>query len=220
MSFRTQANGSDVAVITEPLAAKSQLDATFRRHGFDISVNVVPVSPSLVGSIVYSDIGVEPLQSGACFGGGGGGCWVGLVIPNGFTGQGNVTVGRAARPGEAYASTADAFGPGEVLHCSGLLNAPVSDALPVLKATSLKVVWAETSPANTQAPLSNGATSTRAPEPVGPEPVASPKITESPPAGSYVVSAIPISSTTVQVDTSPQPGKANASLIGAASQGC
>ena len=61
-------------------------------------------------------------------GGGPGNCPIGLKIPRDFTGQGSVTIGRPARPGEAYETTNSAFAPGESLHCSGLIGATVATA--------------------------------------------------------------------------------------------
>lgn len=133
-----------VARITDPFAAASQLDAAFHSHGIDISVQVLPVSPSLIGSIVYvgspASVDIAPIHAGKCLAGGTQ-CTVGLVIPAGFHGPADVTVGRAARPGERYASADDSFGPGEALHCSGILNNPVSEATPALKSRGLSPEW-------------------------------------------------------------------------------
>ena len=68
----------------------------------------MPVSPSLVGTVVYiSDNGgasaIQPLQGGPCVTGGGG-CSIGVKIPATFTGQGYITLGRPAKPGETYES--------------------------------------------------------------------------------------------------------------------
>ena len=130
-----------VARITDPSAATSELTAAFEAHGLNIHVNAVPASPSVVGTIVYTDApAVRSLQSGACVAGGFT-CEVGLVIPADFTGEANVTVGRAAAPGELYESSDDVFGPGEVLHCSGIVGGTVSSAIPILQAKGLDVRW-------------------------------------------------------------------------------
>jgi hypothetical protein len=60
-----------------------------------------------------------------------------LVIPADFHGSGSVYIGRPAQPGEAYESSAYVFSPGEMLHCSGLLGAPVSAARTLLTAKDL-----------------------------------------------------------------------------------
>lgn len=163
-----------VARITDPDAAAGELTAVFQAHGLDIHVEALPVSPSLVGSIVYDDVpSIRSLQAGECLGGGTS-CVVGLVIPADFTGEANVTVGRAADPGQPYESSASVFGPGEVLHCSGVLGQPIADALPVLQAKGLEAWW--------------GSGDNR-----------------TPPTSGYVVDGIALSSSSVLLDTSPQP---------------
>lgn len=138
----TQHDGSIVVKITDPAAPVSQLNAIFQAHGLHIKINVIPVSPSLVGTIVYTDVSAtRELQDGSCQTGGGGQCWVGFILPAGFHGSGNLTVGRAARPGELYESSDSAFSKGEGLYGSGLVGKPASDALPVLRARHLGVLW-------------------------------------------------------------------------------
>jgi hypothetical protein len=141
----------------------------------NITVRAIPVSPSLVGTIVYSDVpSIRSLQEGTCLGGGTS-CEVGIVIPADFHGQANVVVGRAAQANETFCSSADVFGPGEVLHCSGILGKPVADAI----ACSNK----------------------RARRCDGWQP---PTTTGSPPSG-YVVSGTALSSSTLLLDVTPEP---------------
>jgi hypothetical protein len=164
------------ALITDPDAAASQLTAVFQAHRLNIHVNAVPVSPSLVGTIVYTDAPViRSLQQGTCLAGGTG-CQVGLVIPSDFSGEAFVTVGRAARAGETYGSSDDVFGPGEALHCSGILGRPVAEALPVLEQRGLSVRWQidGQNPPDQSTP------------------------------GGYVIEGIALSSTEVMLDTSAQ----------------
>lgn len=143
--FTTGEGGEITARITDPVAAASQLSAVFEEHGLNINVKAIPVSPSLVGTIVYSDVpSIRSLHEGTCLGGGTT-CDVGLVIPADFQGEGNVVVGRGAQSDETFQSSADVFGPGEILHCSGVLGASVTDALPVLREKGLTVRWSGTS---------------------------------------------------------------------------
>jgi hypothetical protein len=166
-----------IARITDPLAAADQLSAVFQQHGLNITVRAIPVSPSLVGTIVYSDVpSIRSLHEGTCLGGGTS-CEVGIVIPADFHGQANVVVGRAAQANETFRSSADVFGPGEVLHCSGILGNPVADAIAVLQRKSLTVRWLA---------------------------AAGPTTTGSPPSG-YVVSGTALSSSTVLLDVTPEP---------------
>jgi hypothetical protein len=196
VDFSTESNGDVVARITNPDAAASQLDAVFAAHHLDISVNVVPVSPSMVGTIVFSDNpsgeNIQPIQAGSCLAGGTQ-CWVGLIIPAGFTGHADVTVGRAAKPGETYESADNSFGPGEALHCAGVFNQPVSTAAPIVAAKGLTVEWR----------VGNSTTNLT-----------------SAPAGDYVVDGIPISSTTVLLMVQPTPLAANTHGLVEANSGC
>lgn len=122
----TTGDNKITARITDPLAAASQLSAVFQQLGLNVIVKAIPVSPSLVGTIVYSDVpSIRSLHEGTCLGGGTS-CEVGIVIPADFHGQANVVVGRAAQANETFHSSADVFGPGEVLHCSGILGNPSS----------------------------------------------------------------------------------------------
>jgi hypothetical protein len=148
VAFRTAASGDIIATVTDPFAAQAQLDAAFAKQGLKITVNLLPVSPSIVGTVLYvgeSGAGdqIKALQGGHCLMGGGG-CPIGLDIPKDFAGEGSIALGRPAKAGEQYESAASIFAPGEPLHCSGLLGAKVATALPVLQADNLTVVqWRE-----------------------------------------------------------------------------
>ena len=182
-------NGDITARITDPDAAAGQLTAVFRAHGLNIRVQAVPVSPSLVGTIVFTDgpVTIRTLWNRACSLTG---CPVGLVIPASFTGRADIAVGRPARPGEMYQSMADVFAPGEALHCSGLLGKPAAAALPVLSKLHLRASWWALGDADwpvTQPPAGSGA---------GQRP-------QQTPAG-YIVEGDPASSTQVALDTLPK----------------
>jgi hypothetical protein len=134
-------HGKVIARITDPLAAASQLTAVFQAHGLHITVQAAPVSPSIVGTIVYTDTPViRTLWKPGCrlflLG-----CSVGLVIPASYTGHAMILVGRPARPGERYQYAASVFGIGEALRCSGLLGTPATAALPVLRKFGQRVIW-------------------------------------------------------------------------------
>ncbi|WP_026412658.1 hypothetical protein [Actinomadura oligospora] len=134
LTFRTE--GKDLVVrIKDPLADPARFRREFAAHGMKITLRLVPVSPSLVGGIVMSelpsDVGIISAK-GRCDNGGGA-CPVGLRIPTGFRGSGAVTFGRAARPGEQYTSSKSAFAAGEALHCVPVRGLTVDQALPVLR---------------------------------------------------------------------------------------
>jgi hypothetical protein len=208
VAFRAGGDGDIVATVTEPFAAESKLQAAFAKHGLHITVNLVPVSPSLVGTVVYtSDNGgasaIQPLQGGHCITGGGG-CPIGLKIPATFTGNGYITLGRPARPGETYESQSSAFAPGETLHCTELLGARVATALPVLRADKLTAAWRE----DTTTTASDG-TST-----------SSSKIGASPPAQNYIWEAVMTAPGKVIIWTQPTRSPANAPPRAGFNQGC
>jgi hypothetical protein len=136
-----------IARITDPYAARSNLRAAFEQEGLDIDVRLVPVSPSLVGTVIYMGESagsgrerISALPGGRCVTGGGA-CPVGLRIPRHFAGHADISLGRMARTGEEYMSTASAFAPGERLHCSGLLGMPVARVRAALQARGLAVEW-------------------------------------------------------------------------------
>jgi len=107
-------------VVRDPLADARRYRAEFKARGLDISLTLVPASPSLVGTVVYFE-GSSAIKvitaRGRCFTGGGGPvCPVGLRVPVHYRGAAVLTFGRAARPGERYETTAPATARGEVLH--------------------------------------------------------------------------------------------------------
>ena len=136
------------ADITSRPEAAGQLAAVFNSHHFDIGVEQLPVSPSLVGSILATktsghSTGNDDILgriTGTCAGGAGV-CTQGLLLASHFSGHMLVLVGRAAKPGEKYAESAEVFRPGELLAGSSLLGRTVVAAVPVLDRLSLSVLW-------------------------------------------------------------------------------
>ena len=232
VSFRYPAHGPDsgyiIATVTDPFAAQSSLDAAFRAAGLDITVTLVPASPSAVGTVVEisepsSGPQIDTLTGGSCVTGGGGpgNCPIGLKIPRDFSGSGSITLGRPAKSGEAYESTNGAFAPGEALHCSGLIGATVAAALPQLAARRITVQWQRQEPATappatqplttttttttaiaTSTSSASGAAIQRAPAVKGGtfEDVTSP-----PPAGYHIVDGDPIRPGVVMLQTQAAP---------------
>jgi hypothetical protein len=192
-----------IATITNPEADTKTLHAEFARRGFDIDLHLLPVSPSLVGTVVYigsdGSSPIDSLQGGSCVTGGGG-CPIGVRIPGSFSGHADLSIGRPARGREEYSSTATAFGPGESLHCTGLLGAPVANAVPILAARGLTAEW------RIEPPLAK--------TPAGSSPVsaAPDKRVAKPPVGLYIVGADPTDPGRVIITTSATPlgdGKPN-----------
>jgi hypothetical protein len=149
VSFRTDTSGYILASVTDPFAARTRLDSAFAKQGLHITIQLIPVSPSSVGRVVYMGVSnlhgpqIEPLREGAHCVSSDANCWIGLRIPKGFTATATVGLGRPARPGERYESGASAFAAGEFLHCSGLLGASVEQALPLLQHDKLTMRWTE-----------------------------------------------------------------------------
>jgi hypothetical protein len=188
VSFSTAPNGWIIATVTDPLAAQKTLDADFAEHHLDITLKLIPVGPSLVGTVLSDGYNgtpnepkrgaIQPLDSHC--GAAEARCQVGVKIWEGFTGTGEIDLGRAAQPGERYVYANSVFAPGEVLHCSGLVGAPISDLSTVLRTHGWTVArW-----------------------------YSSNKIVSAPPAGSYISEIFPVTATTVKVNTDPNPTQA------------
>jgi hypothetical protein len=140
LSFTRHGGYLDV-IVKNPLADAKKYRAEFARYGLDISLTLVPASPSLVGTLVYASgpstgPQIIPISAvGKCWTGGGGNvCPVGVRVPLDFKGQAYLTFGRAARPGELYETTAPANARGEVLHGLRYVGKTVAQVLPMLAA--------------------------------------------------------------------------------------
>jgi hypothetical protein len=206
VAFRSAPGGDTIATVTDPFAAQAQLDAAFAERGLKITVTLLPVSPSSVGTVVsVGESGpgmaqIKPLQGGHCLSGGGG-CAIGIEIPRDFHGQGSIYLGRPAKPGEPYESGDSAFAPGEPLHCSGLLGARVASALPVLQAKHF--------------------TATQWQENVEDSPTSSHTVDlAQPPAQSYIWGADLTEAGKVTVTTAPTPWPDNPGAGSAYNRGC
>jgi hypothetical protein len=208
VAFRPAPDGDIVATVTDPFAAERTLKAAFAARGLDVTVKLLPVSPSLVGTVVFtSDNGgasaIQPLQNGRCVTGGGA-CPIGVRIPATFAGKGYITLGRPARPGETYGVEASAFAPGEALHCSRLLGARVTTAVPVLQADKFAVVWRE----DTTRTARDGTSSSFS------------KTDATPPANNYIWEAVMTAPGRIMIWTQPAPWPADAEHGAAVNQGC
>jgi hypothetical protein len=144
LSFTTSGRYITV-IVRNPLADPSRYRAEFAARHLDITLTLVPASPSLVGTLVYSGqsggANITPITAqGKCYtGGGGSACPVGVRIPADFRGQAQLVFGRAARPGERYESTAPATAPGEVMHGMRFQGDTVSQVLAMLRERDVTV---------------------------------------------------------------------------------
>jgi hypothetical protein len=147
----TTSDGYITVIVRDPLADQASYNAEFKARGLDITLSLVPVSPSLVGTVV--EISTDgPDQNaittitahGKCWTGGGGSeCPVGLRVPDGYRGQALVVFGRAARPGEQYESTAPVDAPGEALYGLNWRNQTVAAVLAMLRPRHVTALFQE-----------------------------------------------------------------------------
>ena len=102
----TPAGESFIAEITDPDASAAAMTAAFQERGIDITVLLVPATPSLVGTVVMTgtppgqiikEVGARP----GCITAGGAPCTTAIEVPADFTGQGEIAIGRTPKPGEA-----------------------------------------------------------------------------------------------------------------------
>lgn len=105
-----------VVTVRDPLADPAHYRAEFAAHGLNITLQMIPASPSIVGTLEFigGDPGIDPISApGRC---GENACSVGAKIPLDFRGQADLAFGRATRPGERYETAGSASAPGEALH--------------------------------------------------------------------------------------------------------
>lgn len=130
-------------IVANPLADARKYRAEFARLGLNISLRLVPASPSLVGTLVYFQGGpaIRPITAvGKCRTGGSGNvCPVGVRVPLDFTGQADLVFGRAARPGEPYETTAAVTAPGEAMHGLTYDGKTVAQVLALLRRRHVTV---------------------------------------------------------------------------------
>ncbi len=143
LSFTRRGGYIDV-IVRDPLADAKRYRAEFAQRHLNISLSLVPASPSLVGTLVYESAtayGLLPITAvGRCYtGGGGSACPVGVRIPLGYRGAATLVFGRAARPGEVYETTAPASAPGEAMHGLHYVGKTVAEVLAMLAPRHLTV---------------------------------------------------------------------------------
>ncbi len=136
-------------IVRDPVADPKRYRAEFKAHGLNISLTMIPASPSLVGTVVYFGGGnagrdfarIKVITAkGRCFTGGAGNeCPVGLRVPIGFRGDAQLAFGRAARRGERYESSTSATAPGEALHGLRISGKRVSAVLKMIAGRHVKV---------------------------------------------------------------------------------
>lgn len=111
-------------IVKNPVADPKRYRAEFARYHLNVSLRLLPASPSIVGTLLAesesagSGSQLKPITArGKCFTGGGGNvCPVGVRVPVNYRGVATLYFGRAARSGEQFASSAPATAAGEAMH--------------------------------------------------------------------------------------------------------
>ncbi len=111
-------------VVRNPVADPKKYRDEFARYHLDITLKLVPASPSVVGTLVAESLSAGSWSElkvitavGRCFTGGGGSvCPVGIRVPVSYRGTAMLVFARAARPGEQYESAGVVTAPGEAMH--------------------------------------------------------------------------------------------------------
>jgi hypothetical protein len=143
----TRHGGDLKVVVRNPLVDPARFRAEFARYHLNITLRLVPASPSIVGSVVYDSYsgggphGIQLITAkDKCFTGGGGDvCPVGFWVPVDYRGSANLVFARAARPGEQYESAGLASSPGEAMHGLHYVGKTVSQVLAMLARRGVTV---------------------------------------------------------------------------------
>jgi hypothetical protein len=127
-------------IVRNPVADPKRYRAEFARYHLNVSLRLLPASPSVVGTLLAES---ESAGSGSqlkaitargkCFTGGGGNvCPVGVRVPVNYRGVATLYFGRAARSGEQFASSAPATARGEAMHGLNFVGKTVAAVLGML----------------------------------------------------------------------------------------
>jgi len=141
LSFTRDGEYIDV-IIRNPLADPARYRAEFAEHDIDITLDLVPVSPALVGTLVvgYSGSGITAITPANCDSSADVCPAIGLRIPIGFHGPATIEFGRAATPGEQYVQAGPATAPGEPMHGMRYVCRNVSAVLAMLRQRHVSAV--------------------------------------------------------------------------------
>lgn len=143
LSFTTEGRNI-IVIIRNPYADPAKYRAEFKAHHLNITLQLLPASPSLVGSVVaFSGSDLDDLRpitaTTGCKTQGRGHCPIGIKVPSNYSGVAQLTFGRTARPGEQYDAEASATAPGEVMHGLAYEGKTVGVVLAMLKKRDVTV---------------------------------------------------------------------------------
>jgi hypothetical protein len=144
LSF-TKHPGYITVIVRDPLADPARYRHELARHHLKVALRLLPVSPSLTGTVIEDEgAGITTITAhGRCSASlDAESCPVGIRIPDNFRGQGAVTFGRAARPGEQYESMAvSALVPGEAMHGMTIKGQTVAQVIVALSKRHLTALF-------------------------------------------------------------------------------
>lgn len=130
----------------DPSADPERIRSELESLGIDLRVTFLPADPFTTGRMVFEDAageedGIEPLEDRDE--GFDRGDVIGIRIPDDWSGSGGIFIGRAAEPGETFATTAilNAERPGGPLHCESVRGLSPAEAAQVVHRAGLKVEW-------------------------------------------------------------------------------
>ncbi len=131
-------DGRIEVLLTDLRNSPESVETAMRAEGLEVQVEAVPAGPSNVGRFVgerTSTGGTTDMrrvdETRAAF--------MGFSIPAGWQGRLTVLLGRAARPGEPYATFSDAFAPGEPLACTAGAGRPLNEFAQALSGFEVMV---------------------------------------------------------------------------------
>ncbi|MEU7990174.1 hypothetical protein AB0B56_35460 [Streptosporangium canum] len=145
-----------VITVKDLYAAPKMYESELRARHLKITLAVDSAPPSLEGQMMVMDWQANTLSNvqqekrkglirtidrpGACDRMGG--CPIGLKLPVDYRGKAEISLGRKARPGEAYKWRASLASPGELFHCVDFVNKTLDEVRPMLeqRGISLKLV--------------------------------------------------------------------------------
>ncbi|MFI9593495.1 hypothetical protein [Nonomuraea sp. NPDC052265] len=134
--------GGYLVIEVKDMFAKPEVyQQQLRDAGLDITLRLLPSTPSNVGSVDPSTeepdgIEVVDRQEGCESAGG---CPISIKVRRDFKGSAEVVLGREARPGEEYEIITGFDSLGEPMHCAPYHNRPVSEVRALLKDRGVDV---------------------------------------------------------------------------------
>jgi hypothetical protein len=150
-----RSGGYIYATIDDPSAPAASMQAAFDENNLNVAVSVLPSSPSIAGTIGFMDVppSFEPIYGpkDSCLSDGAltdageliyTRCVIGMRVPADSSGKASIQVDGTPPAGQPYETSADAFAPGEVLHCSEVrVGMTVSEVVPILQKLGLTAIW-------------------------------------------------------------------------------